>query len=234
MIRQLVATGWSDGACLNVNFPDVEADVAGPLTVSRQGRGLVQAIDVRAHVDPRGIPYHWLQFSRAPRADVDDAEAVVVARYWEALWADLTGEGSPLSVLETVPSDGAMGHVRFASDVEARVSVVFSRSMEDESAINALVQAEDEFGTEIAVQTELSAAVCNHERTLVDAGRLGLVHFGEARLLATQITHVIELCATNSAAAASPDAPPICTAATIRPRTAPSGRCDHSTCCPVN
>jgi 5'-nucleotidase len=50
------------------------------LTVSRQGRGLVQAIDVRAHVDPRGIPYHWLQFSRAPRADVDDAEAVVVAR----------------------------------------------------------------------------------------------------------------------------------------------------------
>ncbi|MBY4732624.1 5'/3'-nucleotidase SurE [Cupriavidus pauculus] len=80
VIRQLVATGWSDGACLNVNFPDVEADVAGPLTVSRQGRGLVQAIDVRAHVDPRGIPYHWLQFSRAPRADVDDAEAVVVAR----------------------------------------------------------------------------------------------------------------------------------------------------------
>lgn len=80
VIRRLLATGWGDGACLNVNFPDVEPEAAGPLTVSRQGIGLVNAIDVRAHVDPRGIPYHWLQFSRAPRADVDDAEAMVVGR----------------------------------------------------------------------------------------------------------------------------------------------------------
>jgi len=80
VIRRLLAAGWTDGACLNVNFPDVEPDAAGPLVVSRQGMGLVNAIDVRAHVDPRGIPYHWLQFSRGPRADVDDAEAMVVAR----------------------------------------------------------------------------------------------------------------------------------------------------------
>lgn len=80
VIRELLAVGWSEDACLNVNFPDVDADAAGPLTVSRQGMGLVKAIDVRAHVDPRGIPYHWLQFSRGPRPDVDDAEAMVVAR----------------------------------------------------------------------------------------------------------------------------------------------------------
>jgi len=80
VIRRLLAAGWSDDACLNVNFPDVDAATAGPLTVSRQGVGLVNAIDVRAHVDPRGIPYHWLQFSRGPRPDVDDAEAMVVAR----------------------------------------------------------------------------------------------------------------------------------------------------------
>ncbi|WP_019446990.1 5'/3'-nucleotidase SurE [Cupriavidus sp. BIS7] len=80
VIRRLLAAGWSDDACLNVNFPDVDAAAAGPLTVSRQGVGLVNAIDVRAHVDPRGIPYHWLQFSRGPRPDVDDAEAMVVAR----------------------------------------------------------------------------------------------------------------------------------------------------------
>ncbi|EKZ97777.1 5'/3'-nucleotidase SurE [Cupriavidus metallidurans] len=80
VIRRLVMAGWSDDACLNVNFPDVEADTAGPLTVSRQGVGLINAIDVRAHVDPRGFPYHWLQFSRGPRPDVDDAEAMVVAR----------------------------------------------------------------------------------------------------------------------------------------------------------
>jgi len=80
VIRRLLAAGWSDDACLNVNFPDADAAAAGPLTVSRQGVGLVNAIDVRAHVDPRGIPYHWLQFSRGPRPDVDDAEAMVVAR----------------------------------------------------------------------------------------------------------------------------------------------------------
>ncbi len=80
VIRRLLAAGWSDGACLNVNFPDVEPEAAGPLVVSRQGMGLVKAIDVRAHVDPRGIPYHWLQFSRGPRPDVDDAEAMVIGR----------------------------------------------------------------------------------------------------------------------------------------------------------
>lgn len=80
VIRRLLAVGWSDGACLNVNFPDVEPEEAGPVVVSRQGMGLVKAIDVRAHVDPRGIPYHWLQFSRGARPDVDDAEAMVVGR----------------------------------------------------------------------------------------------------------------------------------------------------------
>jgi 5'-nucleotidase len=80
VIRQLLAAGWIDGACLNVNFPDVEPEHAGPLTVSRQGLGLVKAIDVRAQIDPRGIPYHWLQFSRGPRPDIEDAEAMVVAR----------------------------------------------------------------------------------------------------------------------------------------------------------
>ncbi|MCA3184799.1 MULTISPECIES: 5'/3'-nucleotidase SurE [unclassified Cupriavidus] len=80
VIRRLLATGWSDGACLNVNFPDIEPEKAGPLVVSRQGMGLVKEIDVRAHVDPRGIPYHWLQFARGPRPDVDDAEAMVVGR----------------------------------------------------------------------------------------------------------------------------------------------------------
>jgi len=80
VIRRLLSAGWSDDACLNVNFPDVDADAAGPLTVSRQGAGLIKEIGVRAHVDPRGIPYHWLQFSRGPRPDVDDAEAMVVGR----------------------------------------------------------------------------------------------------------------------------------------------------------
>ncbi|WP_043355957.1 5'/3'-nucleotidase SurE [Cupriavidus basilensis] len=80
VIRRLLAAGWNQQVCLNVNFPDVEPGAAGPLTVTRQGVGLVKDLAVRAHVDPRGIPYHWLQFSRGPRPDADDSEAVVVGR----------------------------------------------------------------------------------------------------------------------------------------------------------
>ncbi|MBB3009851.1 5'/3'-nucleotidase SurE [Cupriavidus alkaliphilus] len=80
VIRRLVASGLGTQACLNVNFPDVPAQDAGPLTVTRQGVGLVNGIAVRAHVDPRGIPYHWLQFSRGPRPDAEDTEAMVLGR----------------------------------------------------------------------------------------------------------------------------------------------------------
>ncbi|WP_020202924.1 5'/3'-nucleotidase SurE [Cupriavidus sp. WS] len=80
VILRLLAAGWSEQACLNVNFPDVAPAAAGPLTVTRQGAGLVKDIAVRAHVDPRGIPYHWLQFSRGPRPDAPDSEAMVIGR----------------------------------------------------------------------------------------------------------------------------------------------------------
>lgn len=80
VIRRLLALGWSDQACLNVNFPDVPPEAVGPLTLTRQGAGLVRRIDVVARTDPRGLQYHWLKFHRAPRAeDAADSEAAVVA-----------------------------------------------------------------------------------------------------------------------------------------------------------
>jgi 5'-nucleotidase len=79
VIRRLWAAGWNEQACLNVNFPDVEPESAGPLTVTRQGVGLVRRIDVVARTDPRGFNYHWLKFHRAPRQEAPDSEAAVVA-----------------------------------------------------------------------------------------------------------------------------------------------------------
>jgi len=79
VIRHLWAAGWSDQACLNVNFPDVAPDAAGPLTLTRQGVGLVKRIDVVARNDPRGFDYHWLKFHRGPRQEDADTEAAVVA-----------------------------------------------------------------------------------------------------------------------------------------------------------
>src|ERR1700744_6284857 len=40
VIRQLLAISHDAPTCLNVNFPDIDAAAAGPLTPSRQGAGL--------------------------------------------------------------------------------------------------------------------------------------------------------------------------------------------------
>jgi 5'-nucleotidase len=79
VIRRLLALGWSGHACLNVNFPDVAPESAGPLTLTRQGAGFVKRIDVVARTDPRGFEYHWLRFHREPRQEAPDTEAAVVA-----------------------------------------------------------------------------------------------------------------------------------------------------------
>jgi 5'-nucleotidase len=79
VITQLLALGWSADTCLNVNFPDCVAQDAGPLTVARQGAGLLQGMLVETRTDPRGIPYHWLNFRRGPRAQGPDADTDVIA-----------------------------------------------------------------------------------------------------------------------------------------------------------
>jgi 5'-nucleotidase len=80
VIRQLLAIGWSEATCLNVNFPDLPAADAGPLTLARQGIGLLQGMHVETRTDPRGIPYHWIGFRRGPReqgpeSDIDALNA---------------------------------------------------------------------------------------------------------------------------------------------------------------
>lgn len=79
-IRRLITAGWSTEACLNVNFPDVPPELAGPLIRTRQGAGLVKNINVIPRTDPRGLTYHWLQFHREPYQDAVDSEAAAVAR----------------------------------------------------------------------------------------------------------------------------------------------------------
>ena len=66
-------------ACLNVNFPDVPPERAGPLTLTHQGVRLVHSIEVDSRTDLRGGEYHWLNFHRGPRDNPPDAESVVVA-----------------------------------------------------------------------------------------------------------------------------------------------------------
>jgi 5'-nucleotidase len=79
VIRQLLAIAHDAPTCLNVNFPDVDAAAAGPLSATRQGVGLVEGIEVLPQIDPRGLEYHWLRFQRGPRENAPDSETAVVA-----------------------------------------------------------------------------------------------------------------------------------------------------------
>jgi 5'-nucleotidase len=79
VIRRLVSMGWSKHACMNVNFPDVSPEVAGPFTPSRQGVGLLDDINVVARTDPRSLDYHWLQIRRNAKQDAPDSETALVA-----------------------------------------------------------------------------------------------------------------------------------------------------------
>jgi 5'-nucleotidase len=79
VISQLAAIAHDAPTCLNVNFPDVDAPSAGPLTPTRQGVGLVEGIEVLPQTDPRGLQYHWLRFQRGARENTPDSETAVVA-----------------------------------------------------------------------------------------------------------------------------------------------------------
>jgi 5'-nucleotidase len=63
-IRQLLALGWGKSAVLNINFPPIPAAEAGPVTLARQGEGMVAGMHVDTRVDPRGMSYYWLNFRR--------------------------------------------------------------------------------------------------------------------------------------------------------------------------
>jgi 5'-nucleotidase len=78
VVRRLYAAGWDIHACLNVNFPNVAPGEAGPLTLTRQGVGLVKGINVVPRTDPRGLTYHWLQFHRESVENAPDTETAVV------------------------------------------------------------------------------------------------------------------------------------------------------------
>jgi hypothetical protein len=104
VIRRLLKANWADVASLNVNFPDVPAESVGLLTVTRQGQGLMNGLEVTMRVDPRGGEYGWLHIIRGQRGDATGSETEVIAaggiavtplqfeRTAEQIWSRLTGE----------------------------------------------------------------------------------------------------------------------------------------------
>ncbi len=106
VIRTLLEIGWSTDTCLNVNFPDRDASEVGPLTIARQGAGLLQGMLVETRTDPRGITYHWLNFRRGARAQGPDADTDVIAAGRIAVTPiryDRTDDATFTTLAETLP-----------------------------------------------------------------------------------------------------------------------------------
>ena len=71
-------------------------------------------------------------------------EAEIVARYWQALWAELSGEDVDLAVIGQWPRQGAAGHSDEVGDVEARLSVVFNKGMYEAAVSSRVFHVESE------------------------------------------------------------------------------------------
>lgn len=63
-VRKLLAIGWNKSCVLNINFPPIPPAEVGPMTLARQGEGMVAGMHVETRIDPRGMAYHWLNFKR--------------------------------------------------------------------------------------------------------------------------------------------------------------------------
>ena len=105
-IKRLLVIGWGKDACLNVNFPPLPPDQAGPLTLARQGVGMVAGMNVDTRIDPRGMTYHWLNFRRSDREQGPESDytalragrvVVTPLRY------DRTDEDAYAGLAETLP-----------------------------------------------------------------------------------------------------------------------------------
>jgi hypothetical protein len=81
-------------------------------------------------------------------------EAEIVARYWQALWAELNGEDVSLEIIGQFPEDGGMGHMATAEDVEARLSVVFNKGLY-EGAVSPMVFHVESGGENIPLGLDL-------------------------------------------------------------------------------
>jgi 5'-nucleotidase len=81
-VTRLLAIGWGAKAVLNINFPPVPSAEAGPMTLARQGEGMVAGMHVETRTDPRGMDYHWLNFKRGeiPQGPDSDYSALRAGR----------------------------------------------------------------------------------------------------------------------------------------------------------
>lgn len=77
-LARLAQAPWPEGAVMNVNFPDVDADAVTGIEPTRAGRRKIGGA-IHEGRDPRGEPYYWIGHGREEDSGLPgtDLEAVV-------------------------------------------------------------------------------------------------------------------------------------------------------------
>lgn len=78
LVLELSRRGWPEDVCLNINFPDLDADQVQGVRFCRPARGGIAGVEVDARRDSRDQPYYWLGF-RHQSAQVTEADSDVEA-----------------------------------------------------------------------------------------------------------------------------------------------------------
>jgi len=122
------------------------------LEVAVSAVGGLGAVDDTVAINQQAFPWGCSHLLDEAVPGSPPFEAAVVARYWTHLWRELHGEAGELEVIASFPSPDAIGHSPHANDIEARLSLVFSRGLTDDTV------TEDHFRV-TSSESELSLAL---------------------------------------------------------------------------
>ncbi len=77
ILKKLIKEGWPENVVLNINFPDVKADISG-IRMTRQGKRDFEMSNIDKREHPRGGYYYWLTYKggRSDPVDGTDLRAV--------------------------------------------------------------------------------------------------------------------------------------------------------------
>lgn len=101
VINAFAGGGWGTEACLNINFPDVDPAMVGPVQLTHQGPGSLRDVTVSSMVDPRHIDAHWLRLCHVS-ADWEEGSETYALRQGRISVTPLQFERTSPAILATL------------------------------------------------------------------------------------------------------------------------------------
>lgn len=130
--------------------------------------GAIQAVSLIAE-DPAQVaaaqadfPWAAMHHQDAATPGNPPAEAEVARRYWQSNWALVHGDPLPRPVLWTFPEDGGAEHAVQAASIEAWISIVFARGLDEPSLSASQFHVVDSLGQEAPIEIDLFYGHTSH------------------------------------------------------------------------